>query len=432
MSQCCSFAFTFAVYRHSSSSSSLSTPTVAPPFRQTGIPGVRSRRPFFLSRLENLLGEYRYNSRIVTIHSKNLPVIAELFEKEEARLVLLEAFVNSEAGSPNGDITGSKARIRYIATNATRIISLGEITTIWEGYEVIDASALDKCAQYEQKLLRASPSKRLRIDRALDNLYYSRVGTSRSSSKGIHKKQVGQLAQECAVESNNSHRRDATEAILRHVIKAGAGFSRLVTSDTACVSLFSQAKGSERIESSAQRAIAASMLAKDSGRGGRFKRYPCMLVNANVDDIGVLSSITFINGGWIVTDQSVRAGAEAKQFVESIQAKDSRATVADERIVRRLECLALGELFSSDDSEIQVDVREALKAMDLPVSKKGATEALLRMGRWSGDEDLSRLEAWSTDIVSLMMKRQTMSSCFGVIKFLTLFTYCTATSSGLV
>jgi hypothetical protein len=142
--------------------------------------------------------------------------------------------------------------------------------------------------------------------------------------------------------------------------------------------------------------VASIILSKDATHGGRFKRFPCMVVRSEITNDNV-SAVTIINGGWLVSDQSVRAGAEGRQFAERSQ-EMNEVTRADERIIRRLECLALGETFSTD--ELQVDVRETLKAMDLPLSKNGATDALVRIGRWSGNEDLSKLAPWSPEIVS--------------------------------
>ncbi len=88
----------------------------------------------------------------------------------------------------------------------------------------------------------------------------------------------------------------------------------------------------------------------------------------------VVRSATFVNGGGIVVDPSVRATAEGRKFVVSAASRalssppssssnnalteadiDGRArqvmpTAADKRIVHRLECLAIGDAWGDGDN----------------------------------------------------------------------------------
>jgi hypothetical protein len=62
----------------------------------------------------------------------------------------------------------------------------------------------------------------------------------------------------------------------------------------------------------------------------------------------------------------------------------------------------MGEVFGArtDDNELEVDVREFLKALDLPSSPEGAQQALVRIGRWSSGLSTTKLEPWSNDTLS--------------------------------
>jgi hypothetical protein len=338
--------------------------------------------------VEDILSQYGYDRRKATIQPQNLPLIAELYENGNSTLVSLESFVVNDAGSE------PKALIRYITAPSAqdgkeqKIISFGDITTIWHEQRISPIVGHTLSLEKIQQQLRSL--KAPRIERALDRLYNARVRTSRSSSNGITKKQVGMIAHENF--ADDQHEMVRVESLLRQVIKAGVGSTRLVSSDTMQSFVYKEQGRQADID----RAVASIILSKDATHGGRFKRFPCMVVRSEITNDNV-SAVTIINGGWLVSDQSVRAGAEGRQFAERSQ-EMNEVTRADERIIRRLECLALGETFSTD--ELQVDVRETLKAMDLPLSKNGATDALVRIGRWSGNEDLSKLAPWSPEIVS--------------------------------
>ncbi len=61
--------------------------------------------------------------------------------------------------------------------------------------------------------------------------------------------------------------------------------------------------------------------------------------------------------------------------------------------------LAMGEVFCAkiEELELEVDVREALKALDLPTTPQGAREALVRIGLWSEDQTRGKFEPWSDE-----------------------------------
>ena len=147
----------------------------------------------------------------------------------------------------------------------------------------------------------------------------------------------------------------------------------------------------------------------------------------------MLDTVTFVNGGWRVLDKSVRVLSEARKFAErrtaarhdasspSSNSRPTTTTVADQRILRRLECLAMGEMLVSPSSprsrgdnnddnsqskdRLELDVREALAALQLPANPQGAREALVRVGHWSGDATQQRhleqvLEPWSPPVLA--------------------------------
>ncbi|GKY99375.1 hypothetical protein MPSEU_000892200 [Mayamaea pseudoterrestris] len=337
----------------------------------------------------DLLRKYGYDRRVVTLQSNDLPLVAELYENGESNLVSLEEFIANE----KDDAAEPKVLIRFMSEQDgkdRKVVSFNDITTIWNEHRTTDLNllSLDKIQQ-QLRTIRAS-----RIERAFDRLYSTRVGTSRSSSKGINKKQVSLIAQQHFSHDGNAVAR--VELLLRQVIKAGVGSSRLVASDTVQSLIYKTSQ--TRQQSDLERAVASYLISQDAADGGRFKRFPCMVVKADANG-EVVYSLTVINGGWLVTDQSVRASSEGRQFAERSQDMNEAATttMADERIIRRLECLALGESFSTE--ELQVDVRDTLKALGLPVTRKGASEALVRIGRWTGNEDLSKLAPWSTEVL---------------------------------
>ena len=57
---------------------------------------------------------------------------------------------------------------------------------------------------------------------------------------------------------------------------------------------------------------------------------------------------------------------------------------------------------ASEESDLELDVREALKAMDLPVSPLGAQTALVQIGRWSeGDSNTVKLQPWTDAVLEV-------------------------------
>jgi hypothetical protein len=328
------------------------------------------------------------------------------------------------------------------------------------------------------------------LERALDWLYGSRVGRGRSvgssssassssSSSGLSKKQVHAAVQNWFASSSSTQNparsedaarhaytyparnetADHAERVLRQTVKIGAGSTRLVDASVLWQSVRRDNAGRNRCrmndDNTDDRAAdfksiqwAGRALAKDAQTGGRFKRWPCVVVGctavpnrssmrddeapmaaagtgSRAADEMTVTTISILNGGWLAVDQSVRAGAEARKFVERRSSpppasakianhttrgtdeagtpSSERAvrTQADMRIIQRLECLAMGEDLSPATDRLELDVRETLSAMNLDLSPSGAKQALLQVGWWTRDisSERSRVEPWSSIVV---------------------------------
>ena len=348
--------------------------------------------------LEQVLMDNGYARRLVTISSTQLPVIAEVFSHgqcELCRIVSLEPA--AKPGMPPLVQTQSISN----KDEPFKTVDLGQITTIWGS---IDPDVIqDTWQQTVDEEIQQFPVNH--CDRSMQRLYNSHVGRARSSNAGLTKKQITRIAEDA---SNQSH----TEDVLRKVIKAGAGMMRLVDSSVAMDYLYEDYP-KNYVERARRQMVGASVLTDDAQLGGRFKRMPCIYVSSESNE-GIVNSISLINGGWLIVDQSVRAGTEARKFAARTDRLEGQLlTVADERIAHRLECLAMGEVFSWDskesrgrmeesgvDADLELDVKEALKAMDLPVSPAGAQQALVRLGRWTeGSNNRIKVEPWSEAVL---------------------------------
>ena len=357
--------------------------------------------------LEQVLVENGYGPRLLTIESAQLPVVAEVYSHgkcELARIVRLEP--PSKPGTP------PLLQTELISTNGQlKVLDLGQITTIWENMDPKLVEGNWKRGVEEE--IQKFPVQH--CERAMQRLYNSHVGRSRSSSTGLTKKHISRLVE-------NAPDRARWEDVLKKVIKAGTGMMRLVDSIGAMDYLYDDYP-KNRIDKARRQAVGANVLAKDAELGGRFKRMPCLYVSAESDSKGDVTSITLINGGWLIVDQSVRAGMEARKFAERTNKTEGQLlTLADERIAHRLECLAMGEVFSWDskearggsressfDAELELDVKEALKAMVLPVSPSGAEKALVRLGRWSdAPSDRVKVVPWTEAVLEASRSYKSM------------------------
>jgi len=161
-----------------------------------------------------------------------------------------------------------------------------------------------------------------------------------------------------------------------------------------------------------RRIFCALALGKDAEIAGRFKRLSCMwLPPSTLENDEETTTLTLVNGGWVVVDQSVRAAAEGRRFAAAATASGGRFgnDSNNERILCRLESLACGEKLKQQKKSggtgirLEVDVRTTLEAMGLPLSSEGAQEALFRMDRWtkkeSSGDDGKMYERWSPSVL---------------------------------
>lgn len=383
---------------------------VAPPFcrtnpRATASAGDTSEEPN--NYLERLLHRHGYGHRILTLSSDKLPVLAEMYDHGQWELCWISGFqLASKTWTP------PLVDVQVVSKNELdrRTVDIGQITTIWDSPPKGPLGSWRKEVEREINMFPVQHR-----DRAMQRLYQSRSGPSKTAPpSGLSKKNINMLV----VKSPDEESRPHTESVLRKVVKAGAGMSRLADSSLAMDYLYDDYPEDTK-DIIRRQIVGAHVLAQDAEMGGRFKRMGCIFISAQQRDSSNndLYSVTLTNGGWLAVDQSVRAGTEARKFVqrtERTSGDDSEdvstsnnaklKTVADERIAQRLECLAMGGIFSwgndgrdqqQEEGKLEVDVREALKAMGLPATPEGAQEALLRIGRWSQRPDHVRLEPWS-------------------------------------
>lgn len=253
------------------------------------------------------------------------------------------------------------------------------------------------------------------IEKSMQSLYNGRIANrsrppSYDNRRSLTKKQIPKVASQF---SNPTH----LEELLRNLLKVGEDrmMSRMVDSALATDYLYSDYCRDGDDEQVIRRMVAAQVLTDDAVSGGRFKRRSCQFVSAQYREANAetkeVQELTLVNGGWIAVDPSIKAGTEARKFVAtSNNANANRIfTAADERIAHRLECLAMGDVWNSksdqeeDERMLELDVREALMSMDLPLTPQGATSALIIIGRWSEntkDDKMSKkvnklIEPWS-------------------------------------
>jgi exoribonuclease R len=305
---------------------------------------------------------------------------------------------------------------------------IGQITTIWHDFDI--TSSLSTSDELENRLQfifkRAADSLRNNIlpaEPAMQNMYNRRMVTRSlppsNNSRALTKKQVPQISSQFL---HAAH----VEELLRNLLKVGdSRTSRLVDSAMAIDYMYSDYCRSGDDEQVIRRSVSAHLLATDSASGGRFKRRSCLFVAAqygtkreDLDEVRV----TLVNGGWIAVDPSSKAATEGRKFaltLNNINESDNSKTapivltVADERIAHRLECLAMGDVWKTkfdhdeDKHSLELDVREALTQMNLPLTSQGATEALVKIGRWTksanSDQDKSKIlfEPWSPDLLKV-------------------------------
>ena len=292
----------------------------------------------------------------------------------------------------------------------------GQLTTLWNDWHASITEPIDDPAGHFKGLISEARdflrNNSLQTEKAAMNLYNNRMANrSRPTDyrrRGLTKKQIPKVA---AQASNPSRFED----LLRNLLKVGDDhMSRLVDSEFMMDYLYADFCREDDDEQVVRRLVSAQVLSEDAKNGGRFRRRSCQFASALYSEEDErLGEIALLNGGWIAVDASIKSAVEGQKFASSAMSKNqmkkggvSRAlTAADERIIHRLECLAMGDAWRRSDNQgdrkdLEVDVRETLVRMGLPLSSKGARSALIEVGRWSNvsEDNLGVVvEPWSAD-----------------------------------
>lgn len=386
--------------------------------------------------IQHILKKYGFAGRLVTLHEDGLskrPLPAELYDEGTWKFCLVTGLKPSSPPSPNSDIKPPLFEVLIIMGDSDlfgekKVVDVGQITTIWDDfYESFYCfNTTDELVAFLQckhkDALQSLQSNVLATEDAMQNLYNSRIANRLQNPKSaLAKKKIPTIAAKFPTLHH-------LEELFRNLVKVGEDrVSRIVDSALATNYLYTEFCREGDDLQIIRRLISATILSDDAKSGGRFKRRSCQFVECSsfVHGYGC-ESVTLMNGGWIAVDPSVRAGTEGRKFAEATKQTNNAntsspvsLTAADERIAHRLECLAMGDVWKNDrpgydDEEgnlLELDVREALSSMRLPLTADGATKALTQLGRWSlkdSQENKSKranlIEPWSADVIDAAKK----------------------------
>jgi len=395
--------------------------------------------------LVQVVKQCKLDSRMVTINKLDLPLVVELYAGGSWKLGIMIGFkpsssVKSEIidgrmeliKSPTVKVVTVDPDLEYgrdTVEKSAQIIDAGQITTIWKF--PINKNIADYANFLSNELSAAEKSLQQDFpvshgEELMQSIYESIM--AQSIMKGqpqLTKKEIARLASSLDGDDNVQQH---AQQLLKKAFKIGGATSRLIDSLDVARAL-SKSKNVAKNCSKTQILLSgAALLALDAELGGRFKRSPSIFVSARYKAVGEnieTEQLTLINGGWFAVDESVRAGAEARKFAERSKTtnlpncetkKAKMFTAADERIMYRLECLAMGEELGrvGDLQDLELDVKEALSALSLNKSPEGAQQALVQIGRWSqlqkeeieaGRRGLQKMHSpWSSDVLNCAKK----------------------------
>lgn len=385
------------------------------------------------NQIRNIMQENKYDERWKEIRVEDLPLVAEVFIAGSSEIGIIKSFKTSKAIqnasideigdkiiSPLVEVLVVQPNVDYTAQEIVKdnmhVVDVGQITSILPlpsqkditKYASFLSRELNQAITFLQEEVPVNYSENL-----MQSLYErnTRQSTKNSSNTQLTKKQINKLASTLGNTEYSNHLQNLLKKVGKMMLPNGK--TRLLDSVDVAKSLF--ADKLLTIDQSKLRIMlaASKILAADVELGGRFKRSACLLVSTDLmsTDHPEIKSICILNGGWIAVDESVKVGAEARKFAErSLSMIDEKnksqekiITSADERIMYRLECLAMGEELgtSNDSKDLELDVREALTALKEEHSPEGAQNALLKIGKWSGQQ-----------LDGVNDKRQTMEKMF--------------------
>mmetsp|Transcript_13807 Transcript_13807/g.20092 ORF Transcript_13807/g.20092 Transcript_13807/m.20092 type:complete len:935 (-) Transcript_13807:85-2889(-) len=385
-------------------------------------------------------------SRLVTIDYSELPVVGEIYASGAWKLCIIKSFKAPSSLSklsiteitemqqivaPLAEVLMIEKDLDYSDENIlqehSKVVDCGQITTVLKVPLKLEVSEYANFLSKNLSAAKLSLEREFPVnhgEKVMQDLYESRMAHHTNprarKPKALTKKEINRIALDV---SDMSQVQEHVQQMIKKATKTAMGDekknSRLIDSITAA-SILMQHNGIGNKNKIRTLLSGALLLAMDADLGGRFKRTPSIHVSTmySIKDGSICTNyVSLLNGGWMTVDESVRAGAEARKFVErnkevsSLTSDDSDKTpqkimtAADERIIYRLECLAMGEeLGGDDDGQLEVDVRETLSALSLNKSQDGACQALIKLGRWSEVKKSSRgshnlYEPWSSDVL---------------------------------
>lgn len=344
--------------------------------------------------------------RFLSITTTDFPVVGELFESGKFQLCIINGLK-----SPNSISSGksqcsikvapllnvllidesSNYQLDSVIEEKSMTVDLGQVTTVWK-FPIQKISLKDYATFLSRQLANAIVTLQQEFpvntgEQIMKSLYETRI--NRCGSSTLSKKDLQKLSS-----GASSQNREHIDQVLRKAIKSGhcKTNSKLIDSLITAKEIFQHSKDDHQMTT--KLLSGAKLLAIDAEQGGRFKRSPCIFISATFapdqNGIPVPSHLNLLNGGWVAVDESVKAFTEAKKFAQHSAENGSETkrkvfTAADERIMYRLECFALGEEFQNqgDLKDLELDVRETLRSMDLPLTAEGAQQALVKVGLWS-------------------------------------------------
>ncbi|KAL7434763.1 hypothetical protein ACHAXM_007571 [Skeletonema potamos] len=382
--------------------------------------------------IQHILKKYGFAGRLVSLHNDDLslrPLPAELYDKGTWKLCLITG-LKLPSSSKTNDAKPPLLQVLIMDDAGlfaeNKVVDIGQITFLWsdfyERFHVSPNDGLEMTLQRKYgEALQSLKSNILMTEDAMQNLYNSRIA-NRSRSPSNHHRHVLTKKNIPTIAAGNI----LLEELLRNLIKVGDDrSSRMVDSALAIDYLYTDFCREGDDEQLMRRMIAATVLTDDANSGGRFKRRSCQFIEcSSIIEDSICKSITLFNGGFVSVDPSIRAGTEGRKFAAATnQKKDANTaspvllTAADERIAHRLECLAMGDVwknerfdYGDEEKTLELDVREALSTMGLPLTADGATRALIQLGRWSQNdaETMSKkakvIEPWSAEVIDAARK----------------------------
>ncbi len=382
----------------------------------------------------NIIQRNDFGKRLITIETSNLPIVADVHANGKWQPCIILGFkVPASIKSIEDQDCSTKAKITPPLLQVVRVeeginyldeevfdshccvVDIGQITCVWDKKLFSQYDDQPSLAIHLSRLLSTinGPIQKFpvnHVEKTMQTIYDQYTMGRRSV--GPTKKDINKISTQIEESEMAQH----LEQLLKRGLKAGLHGKnyRLLDSDDVSSTLFNMNNKSPPTQKSSAKVklVGSKLIARDAELGGRFKRSGCIFVSTHYEQNSI-HHICLLNGGWTAVDTSVKAGTEARKFVQRQKIEgggdnpnDVTTTTADERILHRLECFAMGEVSVKEDGSnyIDLDIREALSALNLPHTTEGAQKALIQSGRWSAANVKTKsngkvFEPWSNDIL---------------------------------